>query len=87
MDISKNPLAEPKKNNAMASVTKLVAIRGKTAEIQRSIIPIQVALPTPKRLMILEATGNTVKTPKDRKNKAIPKVALSIPRSSLTVGM
>jgi hypothetical protein len=50
-------------------------------------MPIEVALPTPILLMILEAIGKIIKTPSERKKMAIPSVALFIPRSALTEGI
>jgi len=49
--------------------------------------PYHEALPTPSLLMILEATGKMVKTPRDKQNKAIPKSALSMSNFSFTVGI
>lgn len=60
---------------------------GKIPEAQISNTPIQVALPTPILFMIFEAKGKEVKAPKERQKIAIPKLALSMSKFSLTVGM
>jgi hypothetical protein len=60
---------------------------GNMAVIQISNTPYPVALPTPILFIIVEAIGNMVKTPRDRKKIAIPNWALSIPKFSFTVGI
>ena len=87
IEISVKPLVAPNTKSAIARPINPGAIKGNKAAIQQRTIPTDVALPTPILLMILDATGKIVNTPSERKNMAIPRVALFIPRSSLTDGI
>tara|TARA_R110002020_G_scaffold445961_1_gene657995 strand:- start:76470 stop:76793 length:324 start_codon:yes stop_codon:yes gene_type:complete len=87
MEISRKPLAAPYTKSAPISTKYPGARKGRIAVAQINKIPYQVALPTPIWFMILEASGITVKFPRERKKMASPKLALSKDSSSRTKGI